>query len=123
MLNLISFLDGNYCTGMDGLGDGIPGPIGTLVHAGVLVIQIVVPILLIIWGMLDFAKGVMAQEEDKIKAGQKKFIQRLIAAVIVFLIVAVVNFVINLIANLEGEGNNADTAWKCASQLINGKSS
>lgn len=119
MLNLISFLDDYYCSSMDGLGKGIPAPIGTLVHAGVLVIQIVVPILLIIWGMLDFAKGVMAQEEDKIKAGQKKFIQRLIAAVIVFLIVAVVNFVINLVGSL-GE-NSAIDAWGCASELINGK--
>jgi len=30
-------------------------------------IKIVVPILLIIWGMLDFAKSVIAKKEDEIK--------------------------------------------------------
>lgn len=121
MLNLVSFLDeAGYCVSIVG-GDGIPAPIGKIVHLGVLLIQIVVPILLIIWGMLDFAKGVMAQEEDKIKAGQKKFIQRLIAAVIVFLIVATVNFTINMVGSLSGDGNDAANAWSCAKELINGK--
>lgn len=120
MLNLISFLDGEFCVGLLGEG-GIPEPIGRVVHTAVLVVQIVVPILLIIWGMLDFAKGIMAQEEDKIKAGQKKFIQRLIAAIIVFLIIATVNFVINMVSSLGGEGNSASPAWDCARELINGK--
>lgn len=119
MLNLVSFLEETgFCTEVLG-GTGVPAPIAKIVHTGVLVIQIVVPILLIIWGMLDFAKGVMGQEEDKIKAGQKKFIQRLIAAVIVFLIVATVNFVINMVGSLGG--NDANSAWKCARDLINGE--
>ena len=112
-----------FCSG-EALGAGIPDAIGNLVHAGFMIIQIVVPILLILWGMLDFAKGIMQQDEKEIKAGQKKFIQRLIAAVAVFLVVTIVNLVINVVAGL-GDNNNTNKnttdAWKCAQELINGK--
>ena len=104
----------------DVICDGItfPGSVVGLLRTGIFIIQVVVPILLILWGMLDFAKGIIGQDEDKIKAGQKKFIQRLIAAIIVFLIVTVVQIVINTVGNLGGEGNKASSAWKCANNLI-----
>ncbi len=110
-MNLVNVLD-VACGDMT-----IPGAVAKLVHTGIFIIQVVVPILLIIWGMLDFAKGIMASDEDKIKAGQKKFIQRLIAAVIVFLVVVVVQLVITTVGNLGG--NDGNTAWKCASDIIN----
>ncbi len=96
----------------------IPGAVAGLIHTAILIIQVVVPILLILWGMLDFAKGVMGSDEDKIKEGQKKFIQRLIAAIIVFLVVTVVQLVISAVGTLGG--NDADDAWSCAKQLISG---
>ena len=116
-MNLVNVL---YCEGV--VNGGIPTAIGNLIHSGIVIIQIVVPILLIIWGMLDFAKGVMGSDEDKIKAGQKKFIQRLIAAVIVFLIVTIVQLVIGMVGSLDGDGNNSQTAWSCAKELITGNS-
>ena len=115
-MNLINTL--NYCTNLLG-GEGIPTSIGKIIHMIVLVIQVVVPILLIIWGMLDFAKGIIGSDEDKIKAGQKKFIQRVIAAVIVFLIVVVVRLVITTVGTL-GD-NQGESAWHCADELISAK--
>lgn len=64
----------------------------------ILGIQVVVPIVLIVWGMMDLAKAVMAQKEDEIKKGQQTFIKRLIAAAIVFFVVAVVKLVINFVS-------------------------
>ena len=49
-MNLFNTLE--YCT--DVIEGGIPDGIGNLVGLIVKAIQIVVPILLIIWGMLDF---------------------------------------------------------------------
>ena len=115
----------NYCTSLlpAGTGEeaGIPEGIGNVVHLIVVAIQIVVPILLIIWGMIDFAKAIIGQDEDKIKAGQKTFIKRLIAAVVVFLIVTIVQLAITLAASVGGEGNDAGTVWGCAKSLINGQ--
>ncbi len=126
MLNLVNVL--NYCeelfpAGTGGGEAGIPTGIGNVVHLIVVAIQVVVPILLIIWGMIDFAKAIIGQDEDKIKAGQKTFIKRLIAAVVVFLIVTIVQLAINLAASVaeDGDENNAGSAWTCAKELISGQ--
>ena len=125
MLNLVNFLanETDFCVGMEGMEQGIPAGIGNVVHLIVVAIQVVVPILLIIWGMIDFAKAIIGQDEDKIKAGQKTFIKRLIAAVIVFLIVTIVQLAINLASSVGGDENNAGSAWDCARQLITGEPS
>ena len=117
-MNLVNVL-ANYCTGV--IEGGIPEGIGNVVHLIVIAIQVVVPILLIIWGMIDFAKAIIGQDEDKIKAGQKLFIKRLIAAVVVFLIVTIVQLAIRLAATVGGEENNANSAWDCAQSLISGQ--
>ena len=118
-MNLVNALD--FCTGIfNNGGQGIPEGIGKLVHLIVVAIQVVVPILLIVWGLIDFAKAIIGQDEDKIKAGQKTFIKRLIAAVVVFLIVTIVQLAIILAASVGGEGNDAENAWTCARSLING---
>lgn len=115
-MNLVNVLDADVVCGTI----TIPGTVVGLIRTGIFIIQVVVPILLILWGMLDFAKGIIGQDEDKIKAGQKKFIQRLIAAIIVFLIVTVVQLVITAVGNLGGSGNDASSAWKCARSIISG---
>ncbi len=120
-MNLISAL---YCESV--ISGGIPNGIGNAIHLIVVAIQIVVPILLIIWGMIDFAKAIIGQDEDKIKAGQKLFMKRLIAAVLVFLIVTIVQLLINVaasVANGDGSGTDVNNVWNCAKELISGKAS
>ena len=65
----------------------VPNELFNLVSTIIQMIKIVVPILLIIWGMLDFAKSVVAKKEEDIKKYQKAFVSRLISALVVFLIV------------------------------------
>jgi surface polysaccharide O-acyltransferase-like enzyme len=78
-----------------------------VIKAIISIIQIGVPILLVIWGMLDLGKAVIAQKEDEIKNGQKIFMKRLIAAAIVFFIVVIVKFLVQLV------GGPADNScWK-----------
>lgn len=80
------------------------------------IIQIAVPILLIIWGMLDLGKAVMAQKDDEIKKGQQTFIKRLIAAAIVFFVITIVGLVVKLVGGSEG------SVMDCASCFINDSS-
>ena len=82
----------------------------------VTLIKIGVPILLIIFGMLDLGKAVMAQKEDEIKKGQQMFIKRLIAAVIVFFVVFIVSFTLKIFAS------NDTNIWTCVDGFINGPS-
>lgn len=86
----------------------------TFIHNIVVVIKVAVPIILVIFGMLDFAKGVMAGKEDEIKKGQQFFIKRIIAAVFVFLVITIVQLVMGVVSS------DDNSFWNCADQILNG---
>ncbi len=80
----------------------------------VTLIKIGVPIILIIFGMLDLGRAVMAQKEDEIKKGQQTFIKRAIAAILVFLVVAIVQLVFGLLTS----AGNKDNPMQCVSCFL-----
>ena len=80
------------------------------------VIKIGIPVLLIIFGMLDLGKAVIAQKEDEIKKGQQLFVKRLVSAVLVFLVVFIVQIVIGLVASDNDEQTNI---FNCVDCFIN----
>ena len=84
-------------------GVGIPGQLAHIIALIVLFIQVFVPILLIVWGMLDLGKAVMAQKEDEIKKGQNTFIKRLVAAAILFFVVTIVRFLVSIVGDNDSE--------------------
>lgn len=100
-------------------GLAIDEKIPDTVHTIVVVIKIVVPILLVIFGMLDLFKGVMAQKDDEIKKGQQIFIKRLIAAAIVFFVIQIVQLLISFVADADEEKGILD----CANCFLNGSDS
>ena len=119
-MNLFNVLDGNstLCNGIL-----IPNELFNLVSTIIQMIKIVVPILLIIWGMLDFAKSVVAKKEEDIKKYQKSFVSRLISALVVFLIVIIVQFAVNLVSSVEEQSSDGQTitdVWGCTKKFING---
>ncbi len=85
------------------------------VHTVILVIQIAVPIVLVIMGMLDLFKAITAQKEDEIKKGQQMFIKRLLAAAIVFFVIAIVKLLFSFVAD-DKNGNMID----CVNCFLNG---
>ena len=107
---MINFLDvcGTYLGGA-----GIPSNLAYIIYLIVRLIQVVVPILLIVWGMLDLGKAVMAQKEDEIKKGQQTFVKRLIAAAIVFFVVSIVKLLVGLVG-----GDSDGTMMKCVEAIL-----
>ena len=99
-------------------GTVIDSSIADLVHTIIRFIQIAVPIILVVLGMIDFLKALMAQKEDEIKKGQQIFIKRAIAAIIVFFVIAVVKFVISAVA-----GDDSSDIIRCADCFIEGSQS
>lgn len=97
-------------------GAMIDAKIPRLVSTAITVIKIVVPVLLVIFGMLDLMKGVTAGKEDEMKKGQQLFIKRLIAGALVFFVVTIVQLIISFIAD-EDDKTNIATCSKC---FING---
>ena len=88
-------------------------PIIRLIRDGVIpLIQIGIPIILIVLGMLDVGKAVMASKEDEIKSAQKLLIKRAIYAVAIFFVVFIVQVVFGLIDNSGDLGqSNWITCW------------
>lgn len=72
-------------------------PIIKLIKHGLIpILQIGIPIILIVFGMLDLGKAVIASKEDEIKNAQKMLIKRAIYSIAVFLIVTIVTLVFNI---------------------------
>lgn len=105
------------CSHLPGLENiNIDVKIANAVHTIIVAIKVVVPILLVIFGMLDLFKGITAQKDDEIKKGQQIFIKRLISAAIVFFVISIVQLLVSFVATGKGEENLMD----CASCFLNG---
>lgn len=80
-----------------------------------------VPIVLIVLGMIDLGKAVIASKEDEVKKATKAFGKRFLYAVGVFLVVWIVTVVLNLVANLGGDNVQGTTGWSTCWDKIMGK--
>ena len=104
-------LDSVKCGGLT-MDIMIPNIISLIVN----LIKIGVPVLLIIFGMLDLGKAVMAQKEDEIKKSQQMFLKRVLSAALVFFVVMIVQVVFNLVGGTQSN-------WECVSCFVNGPTS
>lgn len=93
------------------IDEKIPNTVSIIIN----VIKIVVPILLVVFGMIDLMKGITSQKEDEIKKGQQLFIKRLISGAVVFFVFVIVQLIISFVAG--GENENIMTCVDC---FING---
>ena len=75
------------------------GTIPYITSTIILIVQIVVPLLLVVFGMLDLGKAVVASKEDEIKKGQQTFIKRIIAGAIVFFVILIVQTLVRFLSN------------------------
>lgn len=70
--------------------------------------RILVPIIVLILGTVDFAQAVFSSNEDGMKKAQSKFIKRLIIAVVIFLIPTFVNLLMDIANLVWGWNANCD---------------
>lgn len=91
------------------------GEIGELITTVITIIKIAVPVVLIIMGMLDFAKASTKANADDIAKARGIFLKRAIAGGLVFFVIAIVQFAVNLAANATGNTG----VWDCVNKLIN----
>ncbi len=99
-------------------------PLWNVVGFIVKAIWIGIPILLIIFGMIDLGKAVIASKEDEVKKATRAFGKRFLYAVCVFLVVWLVGFVLNTVSGVIGTDANGDVIitnqndWKACWQMI-----
>ena len=78
-----------------------------------MVFKIVIPILLIIWGMIDLGRAVIAGKDDEIKKSTKSLAMRAIAAVVIFLLPTIVSMFMGLIGSFSQVENDWKTCRTC----------
>ena len=88
-------------------------PLVRLIRNGIIpLIQIGIPIILIILGMLDLGKAVMASKDDEIKNAQKMLIKRCIYAIAIFFVVMIVQLVFGLLSSTgDSDIESTSTNW------------
>jgi len=97
----------------------LPNVVSNLVHLAYMAIRIGIPIILLIVGMVDLGKAVVAQKEDEIKKAQGLLIKKVIAAVIVFLLFTLIRYAIGLVTPKDDAATK--NMWNCIEELLDGK--
>ena len=87
----------NFCTSTSA--------IWKLVGQILYIFKIVIPILVVIFGMIDLGKAVVASKDDEIKKAAKSLLFRALAGILIFFIPTIVGFCFTL-----ADGFNADGA-------------
>lgn len=87
-----------------------------LLGLAITVIKIIIPILLILFGMLDMGKAVTSGKDDEIKKSAASFGRRVGAAVLVFFIPSIVGLVMNLISGAGASGT--DSYCQCIKDIL-----
>lgn len=111
MLNLIQVLENVSCSGASVIVDeSLPATVSAIIN----ILKIAIPILVIIFGLIDLGKAVMSAKEDDIKKNQGLLIKRVIVAVLVFFVVAVVQFVVGVVS-----GGDKENVIDCIDCFVN----
>ena len=76
-------------------------PVIILLQNVVKLLQWGIPIILILFGLIDLGKAVMAGKEDEMKKAQGTLIKRVIYAICVFFVVMIVGFVMGWLGSTE----------------------
>ena len=87
-------------------------PVWNIVGFVVKSLWIGIPLLMIILGMLDLGKAVVASKEDEVKKAWKAFGRRLLYTVAVFAVVWVVGLVLNTAASVGEDAVDYSETWK-----------
>lgn len=66
-----------------------------------LVVKIVIPILLIIFGIIDLGKAVIASKSDEVKKSVTSLAYRALAAVVIFLIPTIVGLIMGFVSDFK----------------------
>lgn len=90
----------------------LPTSVSTVIN----VMKVIIPIMVVFFGLLDLGKAVMSQKEDDIKKNQGLLIKRLIIAVLVFFVVSLVQFVVSLVG---GDNEENNKFWDCFDCFVN----
>ncbi len=78
------------------IGTDLPDFVGYFVSLIYIAVRIGIPVLLIIVGMFDMGKAIVAKKEEDVKKAQSLLVRKLVVGLIVFLLPYFVELVVKL---------------------------
>lgn len=83
-------------------------------------IKIGVPILMIVFGMVDLGKAVVAKKKEDMQKYMNLFFKKLITAAMVFFVISITLFVLRLLYSAETNGRSTNGAFptQCIKKII-----
>ena len=77
------------------------------------VFKIAIPLLLIIFGMMDLGKAVVANDDKAIKSATTSLVKRAIAGVVIFFLPFLVSFIFSIVNGFSEVKTTYDTCKAC----------
>lgn len=88
-----------------------------VIGIALMIFKIIIPVLLIIFGMIDLGKAVISSKEDEIKKSTMSLAKRAAAGIVIFFIPTLVAVIIGLVQ----KENDWEVCRKCISNPMNDK--
>lgn len=85
------------------------------------IIKIVVPLILIVMGMIDMTKAVIASDQDALKKNLNVFVRRCIAAILVFITPSLLNGIFTLIDGFDEVRSEYSVCVSCVLDYSGGE--
>ena len=88
-------MDPSFCSDL--------APIWQIIGWVLWVFKIAIPIIIIVFGMIDLGKAVVASKDDEIKKSVKSLVMRAIAGIVIFFIPTLVGAIFSLVGEFGSE--------------------
>ena len=93
-------------------------PVWQLVGKILMVFKIVIPILLIVFGMIDLGKAVIASKDDAVEKATQTLIKRLIAGIVIFFIPFIVGAIFSLIDSFKDLNDDSEYKYNVCNKCV-----
>ncbi len=77
------------------------------------IFKIAIPLIIIIFGMMDFGKAVVSEKDEDVKKQAVKLLRRAIAGVIIFFIPTLVIWIFETVNDYSSEAGQFNTCKEC----------
>lgn len=90
-----------------------------IVGAMIFIAKIIVPLLIIIFGIMDFYKALVNSDEKNTKDAIHIFMRRIISGIIIFFLPTLVDILLNFVDGYSGTKSNFDECQSCLLHPVN----
>ena len=77
------------------------------------IFKIAIPLIIIIFGMMDFGKAVVSEKDEDVKKQAVKLLRRAIAGIIIFFIPTLVIWIFETVNDYSSEAQDFNTCKEC----------